>query len=218
MYRGSALLWYLQTMQLVEIDTTQKIFRYLTDLMNLCKIAENDNLPACENMKLANWEINSSSLLYLLVHEKRFMRPGGCFDVVYNNNKIVACSGTYVSDFSKDIIIGGTRAYTVPEFRTKYLHGNLIFPKQIQWAKDIGAKMFLLTFNSYNDWLYKFIVRGISGKGTAFGLKFSDTYKHFKLHNKEVLIKNTPQIILKLYLDEEYEYDFQNIEYTNPGK
>lgn len=209
---GNASYVYLQIMQLVEIDTSAKLIDHLSDIKDLCRIAELDKSPASANMAFTNWSINSASLLYLLIHEHRFMRPGGCFDVVYDNNKIVACSGTYISDFSKNIAIGGVRAYTILDYRTKYIHGNLLFPKQIQWAKSIGVKMFLLTFNSYNSWLYKFISRGISGKGTAFGLKFSDTYKDFKLHDKQVIIKNTPQVILKLHLEEGYDYDFKDIE------
>lgn len=199
-------------MQLVEINHLDEIKKHILALTRFCKRAELDSSPTSENMAFTNWQINNASLLYLLKIEQRLTWPKGCFYIVYEKNDIVACSGLYISEFSPDIIIGGVRAYTLSEFRTKYIHGNIIFPKQIQTAKEKGAKLFLLSFNSYNDKLYKFIVRGSQGKGTAFGLGFSDTYKNFQLHDKQIIIKNVPQTILKLPLEENYEYDFSNIE------
>lgn len=202
----------LQTMQLVEIRTLTEAFRHLQAIIKFCQEAENYNTPASANMAYTDWEINTTSLLYLLLQEKRFIEPKGCLHVVYERDNIVACSGVYVSDFSSRISIAGVRAFTLHNFRTQYVHGDTIFPQQIRWSKEKGMKLLLLTFNSYNDWLYKFIVRGSQGKATAFGLKFSETYKKFQLHDKQLMIKNTPQYILKLPLEEGYTHDFSSIE------
>ncbi|NJO60973.1 MAG: hypothetical protein HC836_22765 [Richelia sp. RM2_1_2] len=199
-------------MQLITLDNLADCCIHLTNLIQLCKEAEQENIAASENMKFTDWQLNNASLLYLLINEQRFFAPNGCLNIVYHDNKIIAVSGVYISDFSKDIAIAGVRAYTLKNYRTRYVHGDTIFPAQITWAKAKNTKMILLSFNSYNDWLYKFILRGSKGKGTAFGLKFSDTYKKFKPHKKQIIIKHVPQYILKLALEDDYNYDFTSIE------
>jgi hypothetical protein len=129
----------------------------------------------------------------------------------FSENELIALSGVYKSDFCSDIFIGGVRAWTLKKFRSLYVHGNSVFPAQFEWAQEHGAKMLLLSFNDYNDWLFKFILRGIQGKATAFGRAFSDQYKDFELHPTKVMIKGVYQYILKKKLISNFDFDFNKI-------
>jgi hypothetical protein len=185
--------------------------RYSSDIANFCEKAEAEGLPASENMRFSNWHNEPASLMYLLFSEHRFFTPRGALFLAFNDKTLAAVSGIYVSDFCQDIVIAGVRAWTLKEYRTSYVHGNYVFPQQFVWAEESNAKMLLLSFNDYNDWLFKFILRGIDGRATAFGRRFSNHYKDFELHPHMVKIKGVYQYVLKKKIDPNFDFDFKQV-------
>lgn len=160
----------------------------MLDLLDFCNEAEKEELPASQNMSIVNWRKKPASLFYKLFngeYEKLF--------VAYKGGKLIGLSTCY--KLNKKVMICGCRCWTVPEYRTKYVHGNHLFPFQFKYAKKQGCSAAWFTFNDYNEWLYKFLKRISQGKATAFGMKNSKTYEDLKFLEGPMSIKSTSQYV-----------------------
>lgn len=162
------------------------------DIKNLCWKAQSDiREPAHINMVTDNWENKPHTLLHQ-IHKQKKYHDGRLF-LAYYDEELIGISGCY--GYNNDVILCGTRTWTLKEHRTKYVHGNYIFPAQFEWAKEKGYKEAWLTFNEYNSWLRDFLKRISSGKATAFGMKNSDTYKDLIFPEEMMNINNTEQYV-----------------------
>lgn len=105
--------------------------------------------PAHENMYDIDWQSKNNTLLYILENTTRF-KTNGFYQIIFDNDKVVASGGAYTSDFSNDIAILGARTWIHKEYRHKLISREHLLPNQKQWAIDNGFKAIALTFNDYN--------------------------------------------------------------------
>ena len=161
----------------------------LLELIEFCQEAEKERLPPSANMSVTNYKRKPETLFYKLFVSKEYEQ----LFLAYKHDELIGVSACY--RLNKKVMICGCRCWTVPEYRTKYVHGNHLFPLQFKYAKKQGCKVAWFTFNDYNEWLYKFLKRIADGKGTAFGMGNSDTYKDLKFMPGAMLIKGTSQYV-----------------------
>lgn len=206
-------------------DVDAKLF---ADLTRFCEETEFDHKLPNENWQLTNWENRSETFLHCLLKTSRFSRANGEVTVVYDADRIVAISGVYLADFAPQLVaIGGVRAHTLIQERNKssqrgkgFLHGDMIFPRQLEWAKKRDLQIFALTFNMHNRWLAEFILR--IGRKKAIGLGFKPAataqqfYSDFRQWPNPVIIKNTTQYLLYKNLQNNAYYDFSTLENLEP--
>jgi hypothetical protein len=180
--------------------------RNIDDIVELCKTAEDEKSKAAsDNMKHTDWQTNSASLLYILLKGKRFHFNNGLFTCLYDNDQLVAVSGCYRSEFDKDVIIGGVRAWVIPQYRAKYVQSNYLLKTQKEWTMENNAKAFALTFDDYNLKLMQIITR--DGKYETKAVKGvghtrPDFYNSFIKLPEKIIIQNTPQWVMYQKFDE----------------
>lgn len=165
---------------------------FLVDLKNFCiKASQEQRLPAHVNMY---WD-DAPPTLFTQIFERNVYNEGkGILSLAYDDSdNLVGVSGAY--KLYDTIALVGARTWTVKEHRTKWVHGNHIFPKQFQWAKDNGYEEAWMTFNNYNDRLFKFLKRINEGKGTGFGIKNSEVYKGMEFAQDMMNINSTDQYV-----------------------
>ena len=165
----------------------------LLELIEFCQEAEKERLAPSVNMSVTNYRRKPETLFHKLFVSKEYEQ----LFLAHKNDELIGVSACY--RLNKKVMICGCRCWTVPEYRTKYVHGNHIFPEQFKYAKEKGCAAAWFTFNDYNEWLYKFLKRISEGKATAFGMKNSDTYKDLKFLKGPMLVKDTlQQVAIKI--------------------
>ena len=180
------------------------------DFFNFCQAALLDTeQPASINMWDNNWTTATHTLPYLLEVEKRFAENGKFF-VLLNNDKIIAGSGIYQSDFDQHIAICGIRSWVNKEYRGQFLLGSHLFPAQVKWAKANGYKQIAITFNDYNSKLMNIFIR--NGAGVKKNRQVDSLfYTGVNQVPFPVTIKYTPQWVLYQKLDPDWEFDYSSI-------
>ena len=183
----------------------------LHDIEYFCKECELElDKPAKENMEFTDWENKPNTLLYLLLKTNQFSKNNGIFSFLYDNDRIVASSGAYKSEFDENVVIGAVRAWKSSKFRGGYFIANNIMPYHLNWAKENNSKIFALTFNEYNYKLMRIMNRSEKYEKSRnshflFGSKRPTFYQDMDVLPFTVLIKNTKQYVLYTKLDIDYE-------------
>jgi hypothetical protein len=118
---------------------------------------------------------------------------------MYIDDTMVACGGVYISDFSPDVAILGTRTWVHERYRNQQLIRNYILPEQKEWCVKRNIACLALTFNEYNKNISMLFKRTRMGED------------HNRLHNREpkhlfynnfnevpypVTIQHTPQYVI----------------------
>ena len=184
------------------------------DFFDFCRSALLDTeQPASVNMWDDNWSTTTHTLPYLLEVEKRFANNGKFF-VLLDDDKIIACSGIYQSDFNQHIAICGIRSWVNKEYRGKFLLGSHLFPAQVKWAKANSYKQIAITFNDYNSKLKNIFIR--NGVGVKKNRQV-DSLFYTGVHQVPfpVTIKYTPQWVLYQKLDSDWTFDYSEIKHTD---
>lgn len=176
----------------------------------LSNIVPDKRRPAHSNMWSDNWENNPETLPYILNKTSRFKHPNGTFQVVFDNNQIVACSGVYISDFSPKVAIGGVRSWVEQSYRNQSLIGNIVLPIHRKWAKENGMNILALTFNQYNRNLKRVWTRARLGENLTSRVSgnlpyiFSDNFNEL---NFMVTIQYVKQwVIYEKFTEWDYEW------------
>lgn len=174
---------------------------HLKEIENFCLKAETENKhAAATNMQATNWKNNNSSLLYLLLKEKRFNSDKGSLQLLYENNELVALSGFYQSDFDSDIYIMGVRSWVLKEHRFNLLIATQILPYQIAKIKERHGQAAVITFNETTRSFAKLIERSNKNPEAKlkffFGENYPEIYKDMTLWPNPVRIKGVKQWIL----------------------
>lgn len=162
-------------------------------LKKICKFSEKDNSLASKNVNWNNWQNTKSSLMYSIVKKKRFDK--GKFFVLLQDEIPIAASGCYISPWSDDIMILGSRTWTNLNERKKWWQGDYLLPKQFEEAKKLNVKAIVFTFNLYNEWLIKFLKRVKDKKAVTLGNKNSSFYNDLIFLDNVYNINNTKQKI-----------------------
>lgn len=176
--------------------------------------SKNNKDLASKNMWDDNWELKTETLPFLIYKKKRLIEPKGQFYILKIDNKIVAVSGVYISDFDIRIAIGSVRAWALEEYRGKFLIGKYLLPEQLKWAKEKNCAMFFLTFNDYNKKLINIVKR------TGFGRMKKRTpdmlfYNGVNEAPFPCEIQYTKQWVVYDIIDKNYCFDWNKIKYKD---
>jgi hypothetical protein len=187
--------------------------QFFNDLEIICRNADNDPNPMSKNYKFTNWYKNTSSLLYTIFRANRY--DTGSMFLLYKNNKPIAVSGCYVSDWHDSVMIVGSRTYTISSERTEYWHGKYLLPAQKELAIIKNSNMMLMSFEQDSLNVYKFIKRCSERKMVVPGYPSPDFYKEFIALPGSYIIKNTPQKIAISMLNNSTMTDLLPKEHTD---
>ena len=170
--------------------------------------------PACVNLWSKDWEINVHTLPYILTNTKRFNGINGEFYIIYNDDKIVACSGVYISDFSTDIAIAGVRTWVNKNYRHLTLNKDYLLVEHKKWAIDKNMKMIALSFNDYNKNIIQIFKRDRLGEksGRINSRESKNLFYNGLCEVKfPVTIQYTPQWVIYEQLDSSFEFDWNTL-------
>lgn len=185
----------------------------LDSFFNFCKESSLERLPAAQNMWNDDWQNRPETLPYILNQTDRFKRKGQ-FHILFNNAEVVLCGGIYISDFSKNVAIAGTRTWVSKHYRHRSLVRDYLLPRHKAWAIEQGCKQVVICFNEYNKALKKIFFRNRLGE-TNDRLHFRTDEHLFGSNINEppfpVNIQDTAQWILYEKLDPNWDFDWKSI-------
>ena len=167
--------------------------------------------PAYVNLWSKDWETNVHTLPYILTNTNRFDGINGEFYIIYNDDKIVACSGVYISDFSTDIVIAGVRTWVNKNYRHLTLNKDYLLVEHKKWAISKNMKIIALSFNDYNKNIIQIFKRGRLGeKSGRISSRESKNlfYNGLREVKFPVNIQYTPQWVIYEQLDSSFEFDW----------
>jgi hypothetical protein len=172
--------------------------------------------PASTNLWAEDPKSNCHTLLYILTNTTRFNGVNGDFYILYDNDKIVACSGVYISEFSKDVAIAGVRTWVNKEYRHLALNKEYLLAEQKKWAIAKNAKIIALSFNEYNKNIIQIFKRTRLGE-TSERIKNRKTKHMFYNGLQEVkfpvTIQYTKQWVIYEELNSEFTFDWNTIKW-----
>lgn len=174
---------------------------------NYCKEQSKSADPAAKNM----WGHGLNTLTYILSNTDRFKSRKGEFYILFADNSIAACSGVYISEFSKYIALAGTRTWTTKEFRNLNLSRNYLLPAQKAWAIEHECKQIAICFNDYNKKLMRTPFRSRLGEPPIFRTSRHLFHSNINEIPFAVNIQDTPQWVLYESLDTNWNFDWTSI-------
>lgn len=121
---------------------------YKSQLFDFLRNESNSNEPAAINMWHDDWERQPHTLPHKLFITTQY--SNGIFNLAFDGNDIVGCSGAYVSVFSEKVLIAGSRTWVAKSYRNMGLPREYFLPKEKAWAIEHGMSVIALTFNEYN--------------------------------------------------------------------
>lgn len=175
---------------------------------------------ASNNMWDDSWESMEHTLPYILEKTDRFNNDNGEFHIVLQDNKIVACGGVYISSFSRDVGLAGTRTWVHRDFRNKLIIRELLLPAHKEWCIAHQCKAVGICFNDYNKNLIVPFKRTRLNEDPA---RLVDRKPHHLFFNgvTEVLfpvtIQYTKQWISYEKIDTTWNFDWDMIKYVEPN-
>lgn len=191
----------MSDLKIVEVHSDSVTKEQVDQIIQFCKEALDENKHAArENMQVDGWETKPSSLLYLLLIEKRFSEAKGGLQLLFLNEKIVAVSGYYSSDFDPNIYFIGVRSWVLKEHRFNLLIANWLLPFQLNEVQKRRGHTAAISFNDSTKSFGKLIERSNRNSDTAikffFGEKYPDIYRDMIFWDKPLRIKNVKQWVL----------------------
>lgn len=197
-----------------------KIIRYseLIDNIDFFNFLKEESLetsqPASTNLWSEDLKSNNHTLSYILTNTTRFNGVNGEFYILYDNDKIVASSGIYISKFSKDIVIAGVRTWINKKYRHLGLNKDYLLVEQKKWATDRNSKMIALSFNEYNKNIIQIFKRNRLGEksGRIENREPKHMFYNGLLEVKfPVTIQYTKQWVIYEKLDSTFNFDWSTI-------
>ncbi len=196
------------SIKILPVDSTFPMER----MIEFCRKADDDQMPAAENMSVEDWEIKTNTLLYLIYKEKRFEQEKKArYKVIEVDGEIIAGGGYYPLSGDPNICLLSTRTYTIPTARQRMWHAEFLLPQNLEEIKTLNYKVGLFVFNEYNLWLRKFIQRIDEGLGAVFGYEHASIYKGWESLKHPITIQNTKQWGLYRILDPGYRDQFLKV-------
>ena len=197
-----------------------KIVRYseLTDNTEFFNFLKAESLevdqPASVNLWSEDWETNVHTLTYILTNTKRFDGTNGEFYILYNDSKIVACGGVYISEFSKDIAIAGVRTWVKGEYRHLSLNKDYLLVEHKKWTISKNIKLLALSFNDYNKNIIQIFKRNRLGEKSG---RINSREPHHIFYNGlhevnfPVTIQYTPQWVIYEKLNDSFDFNWESL-------
>jgi hypothetical protein len=168
--------------------------------------------PAHTNMYDNDWHNKNNTLMYILEYTDRF-KNNGFYQVVFDNDKVIASGGAYSSEFSDDVAILGTRTWIHKDYRHKLISREQLLPNEKKWAIENGFKIIVLTFNDYNKNLMKLWNRTRLGESRTSRESHHFGYNGVTEVEFLVNIQYTKQYVLYEKLDSSYDFDWETIKW-----
>ena len=171
----------------------------------------NTSDPASNNMWDDAWQEKNYTLPYILEKTDRFKGKNGEFHIVFDDDKIIACGGVYISAFSRHIAIAGTRTWVDKQYRNKLIMREVLLPRQKAWSIEQGCKIIAISVNEYNKNLLKPFKRIRLGEDKN---RMSDRQPHHLFYNGAievdfpVEIQYTKQWVMYEQLDPSFVFDW----------
>jgi len=150
-------------------------------------------------------------LLHILDNTDRF--KNGCFNILFDNEKVIACSGCYVSNFSSDVLICGSRTWVGKKHRNNQIPREILLPAEKQYAIDNRIKCIVLTFNEYNKNMINLWLRKRLGEVRSPRTSLHFGYNGVNVLDYPVLIQFTRQYVIYEILDHSFKFDWETIKY-----
>jgi GNAT superfamily N-acetyltransferase len=154
------------------------------------------------------------TLAYLLTESDRFDPPNGEFHIIILDGKIVACGGVYISQFSKEFALAGTRTWVHPGYRHRLLVRELLAEHK-KWAIEHGCKAVGVCFNEHNKNLITVFKRIRLGEASDRINQRTPEHMFYAGINEvpfPVTIQNTPQRLIYELLSPKWKFDWQSIQ------
>lgn len=190
----------------------------LTDITQFFDFLKTESLeieqPASVNLWSTDWETNAHTLPYILTNTNRFDGNNGEFFILYENDKIVACGGVYISDFNKDVAIAGVRTWVSKDYRHLALNKDYLLVEHKKWAIDKNIKMIALSFNNYNKNIIQIFKRNRLGeKPGRINSREPKNMFYNGLHEVSfpVTIQYTPQWVIYEKIDDSFDFDWKTL-------
>jgi hypothetical protein len=189
-----------------QLNTTQREI-FFDFLKNAC---EETTQPAHENMWSTDWSNKDNTLPYLLEKTTRFSN-GGVYNIAFDNDIVIGCSGVYTSVFCPDLAIAGTRTWVAKNYRHLSIAREILLPAEKAWAIENKFKAIAICFNDYNKNMIKI------WKRIRFGEKRTARQSHHLFYNGvnelnfSVIIQYTKQWLIYEKLDPSFEFDWTTI-------
>ncbi len=176
-----------------------------------------EDQPAASNMWSDNWAENSHTLPYVLEIEKRFSDPTGTFFLLFDADRIIGCSGAYISSFDHNVGIAGVRTWIKSTHRHDSINREYFFPAEKAWLINRGARIVALTFNKYNKNIIEIFKRKRLGETND---RINTREPHHLFFNGvnivpfSVNIKHTEQWVMYEDIDN-YQFDWKSIQFLS---
>jgi hypothetical protein len=167
-------------------------------------------MPAHVNMKVEDYSNQPNTLLYILEKTDRFSK-NGLFQILFDNNEVVACSGAYTSDFCPELAILGVRTWTPKKFRNQFISREFLLPVERKWAIETGHKAIAITFNEYNKNLSKLWSRKGLGLDRSARQEYHFGFNGVNFVEFPVTIQYTKQYIIYEKIDDSWIFDWSEI-------
>lgn len=199
--------------RVVEVHSESVTPETFEKLMIFCRQATDENKhDARSNMQADGWETNTSSLLYLLLTEKRFSRSRGGLQLLMNDNEIVAVSGYYRADFNDGVYLMGVRSWVLKTHRFNLLVAEYLLPFQLKEIRKHGGHTAAISFNDSTRSFAKLIERSNKSADAKlkffFGENYPEIYKDMTLWERPVKIKEVKQwVLIKKLLPSDFDWN-----------
>jgi hypothetical protein len=181
---------------------------------NFCQeVGTTSKDPAAKNM----WGEGYNALPFLLKNTDRFKYPNGDFSVLFDQDKVIACSGVYRSSFDANIAIAGVRTFVDDQYRHMSLNREYFLVEQKKWCTDNGVKVIMLTFNEYNKNLINVFKRQRLGEKIDRCNTREPKHLFYRNFNEvpfPLTIQYTKQWAIYEKLDDSYEVKWDVIGHT----
>jgi hypothetical protein len=170
--------------------------------------------PASVNLWADDWGNKNNTLPYLLTHTNRFDGVNGEFFILFDNDKIIACSGVYISEFNKNISLAGVRTWINKNYRHLTLNKDYLLVEHKKWCTNCKIKMIALSFNDYNKNIIQIFKRGRLGEKTGRTSSREPMHLFYNGLNEvsfPVTIQHTKQWVIYEKLDKDFEFDWSTL-------
>lgn len=169
--------------------------------------------PASENMYHPDWINNPNILPYQILMTDRYSSPNGEFHLLFCDDKVVACSGIYRSEFNDQLAIAGCRTWINKDFRNLSIAREYLLPEQKRWAIEHNYSAIALTFNDYNKNIIEIFKKRRLGEYRSSREPKHLFYSNFNQVDHPVNIQFTKQWVIFEKLNEKWDFDWRKIIY-----
>jgi hypothetical protein len=158
--------------------------------------------------------MDQNTLLYLLTYTDRF-RKNGQYQILFDQENAVACSGCYTSEFSNQIAILGVRTWVQKNYRNKLISREFLLPAEKTWALKTGHSAGMLTFNEYNKNLMQLFLRKRLGVTVSPRTERYFGYTGVHAVDYPITVQFTKQYVIYEKFDPQFEFDWSAVKYNN---